>query len=70
MLVVLVTGDVEDFNGGALNTFGMTGVDGLDVGFMVLHMGGCDVINQGGLGRLVVVVVVARKKTGLSICCQ
>lgn len=27
--------------------------------FNVVHMGGCDVISHGGLGRLVVVVVVA-----------
>lgn len=38
-------------------------VDGRADGvFSVVHMGGCDVISHGGLGRLVVVVVVARIK--------
>lgn len=48
-------------DGGVIETFvGGSKWGGLaEGGLIVLHMGGCDVINHGGLGRLVVVVVVA-----------
>lgn len=44
--------------GGVTDTFGGGG-GGRAVGFTVLHIGGCDVINHGGLGLFVVVVVAA-----------
>lgn len=68
MLVVTVLDAVDVFKGGSLDIFGMPGIGtGLEVGFMVLHMGGCDVINHGGLGLLVVVVVVAGKERSIKI---
>lgn len=50
-------------DGGVIETFeGGSKLGGLaEGGFIVLHIGGCDVINHGGLGRLVVVVVVANR---------
>lgn len=49
-------GEIEDFEGGKI-------WGGLpEGGFIVLHIGGWDVISHGGLGRLVVVVVVAGTK--------
>lgn len=49
------------FEGGVTVGFGGGG-GGLAEVLTVLHMGGCEVINQGGLGLLVVVVVAAVKK--------
>lgn len=55
--VVAVTGGLdgngfEDFGGGG---GGLTDV------LVVLHIGDCDVISQGGLGLFVVVIVAAKK---------
>ena len=50
---------VTSLVGGVAETFGGAGGGRAD-GFTVFHIGGCDVINHGGLGRLVVVVVVAK----------
>lgn len=51
--------NVVDFGGVTEGRGG--GGGGRAVGFTVLHMGGCEVINHGGLGLFVVVVVAAAR---------
>lgn len=65
-LTVVVAGTGTG-SGAAIETFegGVICGGRADGDLMVLHIGGCDVISQGGLGRLVVVVVVAETKENL-----
>lgn len=65
VLTVVVAGTGTGSGGGIVAFEGGAIWDGRADGLMVLHIGGWDVINHGGLGRLVVVVVVAEAKKAL-----
>lgn len=54
-----VVANIGGLDGSGFNFGGGGGV--LTVVFVVLHMGDCDVINHGGLGLFVVVIVAAKK---------